>query len=161
MSKKTEQEIAEGVFPDNDIADHSNTAVYENNMSTEALAITVKPTPAKNKPAEYSGATGNFMMSALVEQNVLGKNEEGDLVITISGKGNFTQLSPPVVQWPAGIEGFEPRSKDSLDHEHSPLNGKRVFRFGFVSAKPGNYILPAISFSFCAAISSLSSFDRR
>jgi len=148
VSKKTEQEIAEGVFPDNDIADHSNTAVYENNMSTEAVAITVKPTPPKNKPAEYNGATGNFMISALVEKNVLGKNEEGDLVITISGKGNFTQLSAPVVQWPAGIEGFEPRSKDSLDHEHSPLNGKREFRFRFVSAKPGNYILPAFSFSF-------------
>lgn len=148
VSKKAEQVIVEGIFPENDIADHSNTVVYENNMSTETVAITVKPTPSKNKPAEYNGATGNFRIAALLEKNVLAKNEEGDLVITISGKGNFTQLSAPVVQWPAGIEGFEPTVKDSLDHEHSPLNGKRVFRFRFVSAKPGNYVLPAIGFSF-------------
>jgi hypothetical protein len=148
VSKKTEQEIAEGVYPDNSIADHSNTVVYENNMSTEPIAITVKPTPPKNKPAEYNGATGNFRIVATVEKNSLAKNEEGDLIIAISGKGNFTQLSAPVVQWPVGIEGFEPTAKDSLDHDQSPLNGKRMFRFRFVSAREGNYVLPAVSFSF-------------
>ena len=148
VSKKTEQEIAEGVFPDNDIREHSNTIVYENNMSTEPIVITVKPTPPKNRPAEYNGATGNFMIAAVTEKNVLAKNEEGDLVITIGGKGNFTQLPSPVVQWPAGIEGFEPTANDSLNYEHSPLNGKRVFRFRFVSSRPGNYLLPGVSFSF-------------
>lgn len=148
VSKKTEQEIAEGIYPDNGIADHTNTVVYENNMSTEPVSVTVKPTPPKNKPVEYNGATGNFRIAAALEKNMLAKNEEGDLVITISGKGNFTQLSAPVVSWPAGIEGFEPTAKDSLDNGHSPLNGKRVFRFRFVSAKPGDYVLPAISFSF-------------
>ncbi len=148
VSKKTEQEIAEGVFPHKEIADRSNTVVYENNMSTEPVAITVKPTPAKSKPEDYTGATGNFRISALLEKNGLAKNEEGDLIITISGKGNFTQLSAPVIQWPAGIEGFEPTVVDSLDHEHAPLNGKRVFHFRFVSAKPGNYVLPAAGFSY-------------
>jgi BatD DUF11 like domain len=148
VSKKTEQEIAEGVFADNGTADRLNTVVYENNMRTEPVAVTVKPTPVKNKPAEYNGATGNFEISAYLPKNVLSKNEEGDLVVTISGKGNFTQLSAPVIQWPAGIEGFEPSVVDSLDHEHAPLNGKRVFHFRFVSAKPGNYVLPAAGFSF-------------
>ena len=74
--------------------------------------------------------------------------KKADLIITINGKGNFTQLEAPVIQWPAGMEGFEPIVKDSLDSDHSPLSGKRVFRFRFVSAKPGNYVLPAVSFSF-------------
>jgi BatD DUF11 like domain len=148
VSKKTEQEIAEGIFSHDEVADRSNTVVYENNMSTEPIAITVKPTPAKSKPVDYTGATGNFRISAFLEKNWLAKNEEGDLIITISGKGNFTQLSAPVIQWPAGIEGFEPTVTDSLDHEHAPLNGKRVFRFRFVSAKPGSYVLPAVGFSF-------------
>lgn len=148
VSKKTEHEIAEGVFPGNETADRFNTVVYENNMSTEPVAITVKATPPKNKPTDYNGATGNFKITALLQKNVLSKNEEGDLVVTVSGKGNFTQLSAPVIQWPGGIEGFEPTVTDSLDHEHAPLNGKRVFHFRFVSAKPGNYVLPATGFSF-------------
>ena len=148
VTKKAEQEIVEGVFPGNDINSDENTIVFENSMATEPVAITVKATPQKNKPVEYNGATGNFKLAASLRKNELAKNEEGDLIITISGKGNFTQLSPPVMQWPDGIDGFEPTSTDSLDHTQSPMTGKRDFHFRFVSARPGNYDLPAVSFSF-------------
>jgi len=148
VSKKAEQEIVEGVFPDNDNATGNNTAEFENDMATETLVITVKPTPQKNKPPDYNGATGSFAITSTLTKNELGKNEEGELTVTISGKGNFAQLSAPVLQWPAGIEGFDPVIKDFLDHSHSPLIGKREFHFRFMSAKPGNYILPAVDFSF-------------
>lgn len=148
VSKKTEQEIVEGVFLENNNDEKANTVVFENNMNTETIAITVKPTPQRNKPPDYNGAAGIFSINATLEKAQLSKNEESNLVITIGGKGNFTQLEAPVVQWPAGIEGFDPAIKDSLDTRHSPLNGKREFRFRFVSAKPGKYVLPAISFSF-------------
>lgn len=148
VNKKAEQEIIEGLVPADDSPTDDNTTVFENSMSTEPLAISVKPTPQKNKPAEYSGATGDFKLAASLLKNALAKNEEGDLVVTISGEGNFTQLSAPVIQWPAGIEGFEPTVNDHLDHTQSPLKGKREFHFRFVSAKPGNYELPAVGFSF-------------
>ena len=148
VHKKTEQEIVEGVFPETRDIEKENTVVYENNMSTGPIAISVKATPPKNKPAEYNGATGKFSIDAFVEKNELAKNEEADLVITVSGKGNFTQLSPPAIEWPAGVEGFEPMVKDYLSHESSPMTGKREFHFRFVSAKSGRYELPAISFSF-------------
>lgn len=148
VSKKTEQEIVEGVFSENNADEKANTVVFENNMNTEAVAITVKHTPQKNKPVDYNGAAGIFNIAARLEKAKLDKNEESTLIITINGKGNFTQLEAPIVKWPAGIEGFEPTVKDSLSAEHSPLSGKREFRFRFVSAKPGNYVLPAISFSF-------------
>lgn len=148
VTKKAEQEIVEGVYPGSSINSDENTIVFENSMATEPVAITVKATPQKNKPIEYNGATGNFKLAASVQKNELAKNEEGDLIITISGKGNFTQLSPPVIQWPEGIDGFEPTSTDSLDHTKSPMTGKRDFHFRFVSSKSGNYDLPAVSFSF-------------
>ena len=148
VRKKTEQEIVEGVFPETRAIEKENTVVYENNMNTEPIAISVKTTPSKNKPAEYNGATGKFSIDAFVGKRELAKNEEADLVITVSGKGNFTQLSSPVVQWPVRIEGFEPTIKDYLSQENSPLTGRREFHFRFVSAKPGGYELPAVSFSF-------------
>ena len=148
VSKKTEQEIVEGVFESAEIDEKVNTVVFENNMKTEPVAITVKPTPQKNKPEEYNGATGNFTINATLDKKELAKNEEGDLIITIGGKGNFTQLAAPLIQWPAGVEGFNPIVRDSLNDDHSPLSGKRVFYYRFVSAKPGTYRLPAVSFSF-------------
>jgi hypothetical protein len=148
VAKKAEQEIIEGIVPEVYEAADANTALFENSMATEPVAISVKAAPVKNKPADFTGATGRFTITATLNKKQLHKDEEGDLLITISGRGNFTQLSPPEIKWPQGIEGFEPTINDSLDHSHSPMEGKREFRFRFVSSKPGSYDLPAAGFSF-------------
>lgn len=121
---------------------------FENSMSTEPVTITVKGLPENNKPADFNSATGNFTITTWLAKDTLARNEEGHLIVTIRGAGNFNQLSQPSIQWPDGVEAFEPMISDSLDKTHSPLKGNKVFNFGFVSAKQGNYQLPAISFSF-------------
>jgi hypothetical protein len=149
VKKKTEQEITEGVMPSEDeLFSTPGFKVCETSMRTEPVAIKVNALPANGKPDDYNGATGRFTVSASVIKDELARNEEGDLVLTIEGKGNFTQLVPPLVAWPKAVEGFEPEVKDSLNKDISPLGGKRVFRFHFVSTQAGTYIIPAISFSF-------------
>ncbi|HEV7781586.1 MAG TPA: BatD family protein [Chitinophagaceae bacterium] len=149
VNKKTEQEIVEGVLADTDEEKPAEDATeYETEFSTEPVTIRVKPVPEKNKPAVFNGAIGNFRISSQIVNTVLKKNEEGFFEITISGKGNFTQLNAPVVQWPAGVEGFEPAVKDTFDKTKTPLAGSRVFRYPFVCATAGTWELPAVSFSF-------------
>ncbi|MBL7723213.1 MAG: protein BatD [Chitinophagaceae bacterium] len=148
VNKKTEQKIVEGVLNDEADIPVSGAEIVETEMSTSPVTIDVKPVPEKTKPATYSGATGRFTIMASLEKSILARNEEGFLVITISGKGNFIQLEPPSIQWPGGVEGFSPVVNDSTDKTQAPLKGKRQFRYGFVCGTPGNYLLPAISFSF-------------
>jgi hypothetical protein len=149
VNKKTEQEITEGIYENNDPAGTTaNTVTYENSVSTEKINIRVKPYPDKNKTAAFNGATGNFSIYTGIEKDNLAKNEQGAFVITLRGKGNFTQLSAPAIQWPAGVESFEPVIKDSLDKTQTPLKGARTFRYSFIAGKAGNYVIPAISFSF-------------
>lgn len=148
VSRKTEQEIIEGVFDEKEPAPPAGVEVFESNISTEAIPITVKPLPDSNRPDDFNGATGRFTMTASLEKNELAKNEEGYLVVTLKGKGNFTQLTPPVVEWPAGIEGFDPTITESIDKTTVPLAGVKTYRYAFVSSKPGTYELPAASFSF-------------
>jgi hypothetical protein len=149
VNRKTEQQIEEGVLERNN--DHSaddNTVTYENNISTEKIAISVKPYPVKKRPALFNGATGNFLITAVLEKNELARNEEGDLIVTLSGKGNFTQLVPPVIGWPDGMEGFDAKITDVLNKTYSPLKGARTFRYPFVASNSGIYTIPAITFSF-------------
>jgi hypothetical protein len=154
VNKKTEQEVIEGVLVQKDCFGctsqdkAANTEEFESSMSTEPVVINVKPMPVKNKPASFYGATGQFSISANAVNNKLSK-EEGDILeITISGKGNFVQMNEPVVQWPAGVEGFEPSVKEVLDKSTSPLTGSRTYRYAFASAIPGTYTIPPVSFSF-------------
>lgn len=148
VSRKPEPKITEEAYGEPERAKEANIEEYTTNITTPAIHISVKPVPSRNKPAGFAGAAGRFSISAAMEKNRLAGNEEGALIITIAGQGNFTQLAAPAVQWPTGLEGFEPRVTDALDHSRSPMKGSRRFRFPFVPAKPGQYSIPAISFSF-------------
>jgi hypothetical protein len=155
--KKTEQEIVEGanrrfILRENDEEDNEKPpegiSVFETELNTEPITIKVKPIPERNKPAAFNGAIGDFKISSRLVNDSLRKNEEGFFEITLTGKGNFIQLSAPAVQWPAGIEGFEPVVMDNLDKTKMPLAGSRTFRYPFVCGTAGNWQLPPVSFSF-------------
>jgi len=149
VSKKSEQEIIEGVMPTEDeLFSKPGFKVCETSMRTEPVAIKVNPLPEHGRPTEFNGATGKFAIAASLANQELARNEEGDLMITIEGKGNFPQLVAPVVSWPKAMEGFEPQVQDSLNKELSPLEGKRVFTFRFISNRAGTYTIPAINLSF-------------
>lgn len=149
IKKRTEQKIAEGVLnTDNDEPANGNAEIFESTIKTEPVIINVKPVPAAKKPNDYNGATGIFSISASIPKTGLLKNEEGFLEVTISGQGNFTQLTAPVIYWPEGIESFEPGISDSLDKSKFPLKGNRKYRYTFVCVKSGKYQVPPISFSF-------------
>lgn len=135
------QEITETASPD---AGKDPGDTYTNNISTSPLVITIKPVPGKEKPPAFNGAVGSFTIKAGLHGSRLAKNEEGVLELTISGRGNFTQLTAPEINWPAGVEGFEPVTIDSLHKEKTPLEGSRTFRYTFISSIPGHYVLPAI-----------------
>jgi hypothetical protein len=158
QSRETQQQIVEGVnrrhILSNVLSKEENDfpkegqLIVENQMRTEPIEILVNPIPEKSKPAEFNSAVGKFTVKASLEKSSLARNEEGFLLLTIEGKGNFIQLVAPEIAWPSGVEGFGAVVKDSLDREKMPLTGFRQFRYGFVCTAAGTYTLPAIRFSF-------------
>jgi BatD DUF11 like domain len=149
VNKKTEQQISEGVLNENnDESATPGTEIFETSLVTEPVRITVKALPQNNKPEMFNGATGAFTIRSKISDSELDKNEEGFLEIIVEGKGNFTQLTAPVIQWPKEIEGFEPTVKNFLDKRIVPLSGGRIFRYPFISSVPGKWKIPSVKFSY-------------
>lgn len=143
-----EPEVVEGVFDEEEKKPDANVVTVENTMRTAPVSITVRPLPEQGQPMQFAGAVGRFTIASRLSQSRLAKNEQGILELAISGKGNLTQLTAPRLEWPSGIEGFEPIAVDSLQLSSSPMQGTRTFRYRFVSSNPGDYTLPAFAFSF-------------
>jgi hypothetical protein len=122
-------------------------ATVDKELITEPITITVKPLP-ENKPANFTGAVGNFTIEAQLDHQQLQQHMQGKLLITIKGSGNFIQFGQPVVQWPHGIEPFDPVITEQLKKEKIPIEGMRQYEFGFAIDSAGNYNLPPVSFSF-------------
>jgi hypothetical protein len=149
VNKHTEQEIVEGILGNDENDIHPpGTEVYASHSSTEAVKIHVDPLPEKNKPDVFSGAVGHYRVNATVNKKEYLINEQGFLELIISGQGNFIQLDAPSIQWPVGVENFQPRMKDQLDKLSMPLRGSRSFIFPFVAVKPGIHKIEPVKFSF-------------
>lgn len=111
------------------------------------IKITVRELPEETKPQGYNGAVGDFLIGATLQQASFTANETGILKLRISGYGNLTMLTLPVVQWPNGIEVFEAKSNEEIDKNSNLLQGAKLFEIPF-SAKEGHYKIPPVEFSF-------------
>jgi hypothetical protein len=121
--------------------------VINKELVSQPVVINVKPLPAK-KPEYYTGAVGDFSISAHLLQNRIGADQQGKLLVTISGKGNFIQFGLPTIQWPSQFEAFDPSITDHLNKTSAPETGERTYEFGFTTDSSSRYIIPPVRFSF-------------
>ena len=118
------------------------------NLKSKPVMIIVKPLPEANKPASFSGAVGNFSVEAQLQKTNFPANEAGKLIVKISGSGNMQLLTAPVLDWPSGIDPFDPKVSEELDKMSVPVSGTKTFEYSFSVNAEGNYTLPGIKFSY-------------
>jgi len=116
-------------------------------IASNAVDITVKALPLK-EPASFSGAVGQFMISALLPKTKLAAKAAGQLLVTITGKGNFIQFGVPAIIWPQGFDVFDSVTSDELNRNAAPTEGQRKYAFTFSCDQPGKFSIPPVSFSF-------------
>jgi flagellar basal body-associated protein FliL len=116
-------------------------------ISSAPVTIQVKPLP-EPRPAEFNGAVGRFQIHDRLLSSHFRAGEQGKLILSLSGRGNFIQLAAPQVLWPEGINAFDPLTEDSIDKNAIPAEGSRQYSFSFTSDSAGNYTIPPVVFSF-------------
>jgi hypothetical protein len=111
------------------------------------LEVLVKSLPSE-EPQDYSGAVGQYTITAALRDPKIIAGDQGKLLVSITGKGNFLQFGPPVVNWPRRFEVFDPAVSDEINKQVVPTEGKRIYTYTFTIDDEGSYRLPPISFSF-------------
>lgn len=119
----------------------------EKELVSEPVVITVKSLPVK-KPSFYTGAVGSFMLDVKLNNPAPEAGRQGKLLVTIKGKGNFIQFSPPLIQWPQTFEFFDPVIRDETNKLAVPVEGEREYEFDFVSDTTGQFTIPPVVFSY-------------
>ncbi len=111
-------------------------------LKTKSIPLTVQPLPNIGKPTNFSGAIGNFSISAQVDRKKLKVKNALTLSLKIKGNGKFNNLTPPNI---STFHGFRvnPPTQVKGDTEDN-------FQFNYVVVpiKAGRLQIPAIEFSF-------------
>jgi hypothetical protein len=120
------------------------------NVKSKPLKIDVMPLPTVGKPADFTGAVGDFSFNTVVKPNSLKmkSNEPGNLIYTITGKGNLKLIDAPKLAWHKDIEAYEPKTNDKILTDITGQSGKRSFDFVFIPRHSGNFQMPVFNFTF-------------
>lgn len=117
-------------------------------LSSNRQIIEVKALPEQGKPADFSGAVGDFTI-----ENTLSKREikAGDALhtkIQISGEGNFNLFEFPEPVFPSSFEVYEPETQDNTNVQLKGVKGNIVKNYTIIPSEQGSFSIPAVAFSF-------------
>lgn len=116
-------------------------------LRTPALTLNVKALP-QGKPADFSGAVGEFSASSTISTTELKANEAVTVRFVISGTGNMKLIKTPEVQFPEDFEVYDPKIDNVFKLTTAGFQGNKVIEYLAIPRHGGDYTIPPINFSY-------------
>ena len=110
--------------------------------------INVRPLPDFGKPANFTGAVGNFDFKVTTSKNELNATESLQAKVVVSGNGNLKLFNLPELTVPSSLEVYEPERSDRIRTTIKGMQGERMESYTIVPQYQGKYPIPSISFSY-------------
>lgn len=117
-------------------------------LASNSLKINVKPLPTKNKPADFSGAVGDFSISSNIDLTEVKTNEAITLRLTLSGSGNIKLIDAPEVKFPPDFEVYDPEITNNIKTTKSGVSGTRTFQYLIIPRNPGDFTVEPADFAY-------------
>lgn len=116
-------------------------------VAADNKKIDVKPLP-EGKPANFTGAVGNFDFSVSTSKDELNAGESLQAKIQVKGKGNLKLFDLPELTAPPSLEMYEPERSENVNTNLQGMQGSITENYTIVPTKKGKYPIPALSFSY-------------
>lgn len=114
-------------------------------VMTPAIGVKVTALPG-GAPAGFSGAVGEYSVSARISKDSLRTHDAASLIVTVTGKGNVSLVEAPKITFPPDFEAYDVKATSATDK--SGTNGSKTFEYPFIPRSPGAFTLPPVRFSY-------------
>ena len=110
--------------------------------------LRVKPLPQEGRPADFSGAVGQYRVDASLTPEAMEANASASYKVKVTGKGNLRVLALPNVAFPPVLEVYDPKYTESIQVSAAGLSGSKQNEYIIIPRSGGTYKIPAWSFSW-------------
>lgn len=117
---------------------------YSFTKASEPVKVKVKPIPVEGRPSDFSGAVGEFQVSARIEDRVITENQPLTLKIRFEGRGNAKLIDLPAIDYPEGLELYDHQDEAKFFRTGTSY---KEFRILLIPRRPGEFTIPSISVS--------------
>ncbi len=112
--------------------------------ASNELKVTVHPVPADGRPADFSGAVGDFQLTSRIDDKNPVTNQPFALKIRFEGHGNAKLIDLPPFEPPQGIEIYETQKDAKFFRTGSSY---KEFTVMLIPRAEGDFTIPAVSTS--------------
>ena len=116
-------------------------------LVSQPATINVKPLPS-GKPASFSGAVGDFTMTADINTDHVKANEAVTIKVKISGNGNLKLVKNPEVAFPNDFDIYDPKVESDTKTTTAGVSGSKTIEYMAIPRYNGDFEIPAIQFSY-------------
>ena len=104
--------------------------------------------PTAGKPADFTGAVGNYTVYSDVDKKELKANETLNYTIDISGTGNLSLINSPKIVTPVDVEKYDPKTNDHIVVDSNGVSGSRQFSYLLIPRHQGDFTLNPVEFTY-------------
>lgn len=123
--------------------------LVDKTLSTQPIIIQVKPLPETNKPANFSGAVGQFTVSQELSSKALKTNEAFTVKYVFKGSGNLKMAKIPQLTFPRELEVYPPSDQTKDEQTSSDVvTTTRTIEYSIIPRQTGRYTLPSLNLSY-------------
>ena len=125
----------------------SNATQKPLTLHTNGATVKIKPLPTQGRPADFSGAVGQFEASSEVSAKNGTTGDPLTLKIRIEGRGNFDRVTTSGLTNSSDWKTYKPNGKFTAN-DSAGIEGEKTFEQSIVPTKPGAQEIPALNFSY-------------
>ncbi len=118
-------------------------------LSAPDISVVVDALPEKNRPADFSGAIGSFDVELELKGEVIA-GEDSEVTVTISGKGDLSEITLPEIakSFGNGLHFKSMTDERNFFIQQGSLGSEIEIQCIFTADKEGVYNIEPIPFSY-------------
>ena len=134
---------------DDSIADDFFDQVTEKPLAlhNDGALLRIQPLPLQGRPTDFSGAVGNFDVTAEASATRAVTGDPITLKMKISGQGNFDRVATNGLESGSGWKSYKPNAR-FVPADREGFAGTKTFEQPIVATQAGSSEIPALSFSY-------------
>jgi hypothetical protein len=137
-------------LPSRNVLDDMYGNIKQMKYSAKSQPITIHAIalPTAGKPADFTGAVGNYTVFTDVDKKELKANETLNYTVDISGTGNLNLINSPKITTPVDVEKYDPKTNDHIVVDSNGVSGSRQFSYLLIPRHQGNFTLNPVEFTY-------------
>jgi hypothetical protein len=116
-------------------------------LQTDPVTVSVRPLPAEGKPAEFSGAVGQFRLEAEADRSVVKAGDAITLRVTLTGQGNVKVIPAPDLAVLSDFKIYESSATENSQPVDGRIQGSKTWEFVLVPVTGGDVDIPPVRVS--------------